>query len=195
MKLLLSLLIITAFLAPAYAQDKKITEETPITKWVDAENSLLETLPRANQKVFFVFRNKHSTIRSIEVVHKDIKNAVKSCGKNNRDLRKEMNVRLREWENAVFPVLKDARKFLTQELGEQEAFHESDYKHVMRLNDKAYKFSESTIEKAPVTSKEACQGLLASMDSSEDKLVSLLQAILLPEEVVRQRLEAAEKKK
>jgi len=65
----------------------------------------------------------------------------------------------------------------------------------MRLNDAAYKFSESKITKTPVTSPEACEGLLESMDSSEDNLVGILQDILLPEEVVRERLEQAKKAK
>jgi hypothetical protein len=154
---------------------------------------MLDSMPRANQKVFFIFRNKHSVIRSIEVVHKDVKSAVRSCGKNNPDMKKEMNARLKEWENSVFPILKEAKKFLKQELKEQEAFHASDYNHVMKLNDKAYKFSESKIEKQVVSSKESCEGLYASMDNSEDKLVTMLQTILLPEEVVRERIEQQEK--
>lgn len=196
MKPILAALILSVLtLTPVLAADKKTTSETPIIKWMDAENALLETLPRANQKVFFIFRNKHSVIRSIEVVHKDIKSAVRSCGKENSDMRKDINSRLKEWEKSVFPILKEAKGFLKKELKEQEAFHASDYNHVMKLNDKAYKFSESKIEKQVVSTKEACEGLLASLDSSEDKLVELLQTILLPEEVVRERLEQAKKAK
>lgn len=198
MKILLSCLsVLCLFSAPVWAQEaaaeKDIAKETPITKWVEAENALLETLPPANQEVLFVFRNKHSVMRSIEVVHRDIKNAVKACGKENSDMKSAMNTRLKEWEGAVFPILNESKKFLKQELKEQEAFHISDYTHVMKLNDKAFEFSETMIKKEPVTSKEACEGLLNSMDSTEDKLVGLLQNILLPEEVVRERLEQAKK--
>lgn len=196
MKLLCSFLLLTFFIAPAsFADDKKqAKKETPVSEWLKAENALLDELPKANKDVFFVFRNKHGVIRSIEVVHKDISLAVKSCGKENPEMKKEMRSRLKEWEGAVFPVLKEARKFLKRELKEQEAFHVSDYNHVMKLNDKAYAFSESKIEKQPVSSKEACEGLMASMDATEDKLVNVLQSILLPEEVLRKRAEQAKKK-
>ena len=187
--------LVGLFAFPVQAEEKKIPEETPITKWITAENSLLDSLPNQNKEVFFVLRNKHSVIRSIGIVQRDIKDAVKACGKENKDLKKPMRDRFKDWENAVLPILKEAKKFLEIELKEQEAFHITDYRHVMKLNDKAYKFSESKIQKTPVTTKEACENLLSSMDETEDTLVNLLQDILLPEEVVRKRVEQAEKAK
>ena len=190
-----ALLVLVSFSTAALAETEgKSFKPTPITEWVSAENKLIKALPYENRKVFFVMRNKHSVMRSIDIVHRDIKNAVKACGKENKDLKKPMRDRLKQWEKAVFPIKKDAKKFLEKELKEQEAFHVSDYRHVMKLNDKAYKFSESKIEKTPVTTKEACESLLNSMDRTEDTLVSLLQEILLPEDVVRQRVEKANKK-
>jgi len=192
--------LLVIFAAPSFAQDKKqdVKQEkeiTPITQWIDAENELLDSMPKENQKVFFILRNKHSVIRTIDVVHRDIKSAVKACGKENKDMRKEMNTRFKEWENAVLPVIKESQKFLKRELKEQEAFHVTDYKHVTKLNDKAYKFSESNIKKQVVTTEKACRGLLNSMDDTEDKLISLLQDILLPQEVIQNRVEREAKKK
>ncbi len=191
------LILITLMHIPALAADEKKKEvsSTPITEWIEAENKMVDSLPTGNQKVFFVMRNKHSVIRSIHVVHGDIKKAVTACGKENKDLKKPMADRLKEWEEVVFPILEDAEKFLKQELKEQEAFHISDYKYVMKLNDKAYEYSDSKIEKTPVTTPKACNQLLASMDQTEDQLIRLMQEILLPEAVVRKRAEMAKIRK
>lgn len=197
-RLLSVLVLVCALPLSAQAADEKKKDEkksTPITEWIDAENALLDSLPQQNQKVFFILRNKHSVIRSVNIVRRDVKNAVTACGKENSDLKKPMRNRFKDWENAVLPILKEAEKFLKTELKEQEAFHVGDYKHVIKLNDKAYDFSESQVQKTPVTTEEACQSLLDSMDNTEDKLVTLLQEILLPEEVVRERLEQVEKAK
>lgn len=191
----LTLVILSSAVVAEDKAKKDIAKETPITKWMNAENALLDSLPHGNREVLFIFRNKHSVIRSIEVVSDDVGNAVKACGKANPKMKKEMRSRFKDWKKAVFPILKEAKKFLKKELKEQEAFHISDYNHIMKLNDKAYKFSESKITKTLVTSKESCEGLLDSMDSTEDKLVVILQDILLPEEVVRERLEQAKKAK
>lgn len=188
--------LLIVFAMPSIAQDKKATKEvTPITKWIEAENELLATLPKENQKVFFIMRNKHSVIRTIDVVHRDIKNAVKACGKENKEMRADMSSRFKEWESAVLPIIKDAQKFLKRELKEQDAFHVTDYNHVTKLNDKAYTFSESKVEKQVVTTEQACRGLLNSMDDTEDKLISLLQDILLPQEVIQNRVERDAKNK
>lgn len=186
------LVLVFFFTASVSAQDKDESqkrEETPITKWIDAENQLLVSLPKENQKIFFIIRNKHSTMRAIRVVHRDIKEAVKACSKANPTLKKEMNSRLKDWEKSVFPILDNADNFLKKELKEQQAFHVKDYKYVTKLNDKAYEFSESKIEKSPITTEPACRSLLKSMDDTEDKLISLLQDILLPKEVIQNRVD------
>lgn len=192
-KLLLATVVLTAITCSSVFATEKKNEDTPITKWIQAENALLDTLPAQNQKVFFVLRNKQSVIRTIRVVRRDVKNAVNACGKNNKDMKQPMNERFKQWEDAVLPILDEAEKFLEQELKEQEAFHVSDYKHVTALNEKAFKFSESKIEKQPVTTKEACEGLLESMNDTEDNLIDILNDILLPEEVIRKRIEQAKK--
>ena len=197
LKFMFVMLFMVTFMASSAAIAKtEQAKETPITKWIAAENKMIDSLPQENQKVFFVLRNKHSVIRSVKMVSRDVENAVKSCAKENEEIAAEIKSRFSEWENAVNPILKDAEKFLAKELKEQEAFHTSDYKKITKLNDKAFNFSEKQIKKTPVTSLKSCKGLLKSMNKSEDKLVNLLQDILLPEEVVRKRIErqkAAEK--
>jgi len=132
---------------PAFAKkDELKAQETPITKWMDAENAMIDTLPRQNQKVFFVLRNKANVIRSVNMVERDIKNAVKSCAKENKEISSDIKSRFKDWQRAVNPILKEADKFC----------------------------------------------LMKSMDRSENQLVGLLQDILLPEEVVRKRIERAE---
>jgi len=167
-------------------------KETPITQWIAAENKVLASMPEANQRVFFILRNKHSVIRSIEMVQRDVGNAVKACAKENPELKKDMTERFKEWNEAVNPILKNARDFLKTELKEQDAFHASDFAYVTKLNDKAFEYSEKQIEKKLVTTPDACKSLRASMDDTEDQLINLLQDILLPEEVIQKRVERAE---
>ncbi len=206
-----ALIFTILFLSPAFAADKddveklseenkkkvetEIKKETPITEWISSENALLKRLPKQNQQTFFILRNKHSIIRAIETVRRDVGNAVTACGKNNKEMDKPMRARYKEWTGNIDPILKDAKKFLNVELKEQESFHISDYRHITKLNDKAYKFSESKIKKTLVTTKEACEGLLASMDETEENLINILQDVLLPEEVARERSEQYQKAK
>lgn len=166
-------------------------KETPVSKWIAAENKLIGTLDRKSKQTFFVIRNKHGVIRSVRVVHRDVKTAVRACGKKNPEMKKEMNARFKAWGNAVLPVLKLADKYLKEEIHTQKVVFESDFKHILKLNDKAFAYGEKQIQKTPVTDREACTSLWKSMDRTEDKVVELLQDMLLPESVIRERAQRA----
>jgi hypothetical protein len=175
--------------------EKEIQKETPITQWIDAENKVLDSLSKDSQQVFYILRNKHSVMRSVEVVKRDVSNAVEACGENNKDMTDAMNARFKQWKESVNPILDDAKEFLELELTEQDAFEVKDFKRVTQMNDEAYDFSESQIKKQIVTTPEACQGLLDSMDRTEQKLIDILKEALLPEEVVRTRVKQMSKEK
>jgi hypothetical protein len=127
------------------------------------------------------------------VVRGEIEVAVKSCTKENPDIKEEMKSRFSDWEKAVIPLIKTAEKSLNREIKEQQAVHESDLRYILDLNNKAYEYSNSKIEKTPIHDIKSCQKLLVSLDKTEDNLIALLQEALLPEEVLRNRSERAQK--
>lgn len=191
---------------PSLAQDKKeapkesvvkaqtTTEKnTPITQWIAAENKLLDSLPDKDKESFFILRNKHSIIRVIRVVERDVENAVKACGDNNADIKEKMDTRFRQWQNAVDPILDTAQKQLDKDLKNQKIVDAKEAKKILKLNDEAYEYGEKQITKKPVSSKEACEKLVASMDRTENEMISLLQETLLPESVIRERAQRMER--
>lgn len=187
MKFLPIFVALTLIATPLMAAEKD-KAETPVTKWIKAEKEMLSSMPDANKELFIVLKNKHSVIRTIEVVRDDVGHAVKECAAANPDLKADMTKRFDAWKGAVNPILDNAKEFMETELNEQTAFHVSDFQHVTSLSDLARNYSESKIEKTVVTTPEACANLLKSMDRTEDQLIGLLQDILLPENVIRQRI-------
>lgn len=185
--------------APKKAVKKKQEEDaskpTPIDEWITAENKLIDTLAQKDKDAFFVMRNKHSVIRSVRIVDRDVGNAVQACGKNNPEMKDKIYARFASWQGAVRPILDTAEKFLKEEIETQKVVFSSDFKHVLKLNDKAYEYGEKQIQKEPITTLEACEGLVESMDDTEDQLIELLQDALLPESVIRERVERAEREK
>ncbi|PZO85373.1 MAG: hypothetical protein DI626_07580, partial [Micavibrio aeruginosavorus] len=161
--------------------------------WIDAENALIAKLSAKDQESFFIMRNKHSIIRAVEVVERDVGAAVKSCGKANPDMKDKMTSRFDQWKDAVNPILDTARKSLEREINEQKIVDVGAAKNVLKLNDAAYKDGEKNMKKVPISTKEACEGLLASMNRTEDDMVTLLQQTLLPESVIRKRSDDADK--
>ena len=91
------------------------------------------------------------------------------------------------------PILVTAKKQLCKEIDTKTLVDVKAARNVLKLNDDAYEFGEKQITKQPVTTKEACEDLVASMDRTEDDMVKLLQETLLPESVIRKRSEDAHK--
>lgn len=214
MRFFLSLFILSFVLvsAPLYAADKDKKPESvvrvpdkkeeaatkkgpsgPVKEWIDAENAMIDKLSNAQKESVFILRNKYSVIRVINVVERDIGTAVKSCGKNNPDMKGKMEGRFTQWKNAVNPVIKTAQKQLDADIDAQKIVAPKEFRSVMKLNDKAFEYGEKQIQKSPVSTKEACEGLLNSMDETEDNMIKLLRQSLLPESVIKSRIKAEEK--
>lgn len=195
---LLSIVFVPAALAEDRIEKKQEeavvseSEKTPVTEWMAAENALIDKLSDEEKEIFLVLRSKHGVIRTVDVVHRDVGNAVKGCGKDNPDMKDEIYSRFAQWERAVLPIINTAEKFLKTEIDEQTVVTPKDFRKVLKMNDAAFDYTESKVEKQIVTDEAACRKLLQSMDRTEDHMVSLLQDMLLPENVIRNRLEKEE---
>jgi hypothetical protein len=209
--------IMLSFVAsPLYAEEKNSAKETekkaqsvvrvpeknkakdgpsgPVKEWIDAENAMIDKLSKAQKESIFILRNKYSVIRVINVVERDVGNAVKSCGKNNPDIKKQMDDRFTQWKNAVNPIIKTAQKQLDSDIDAQKIVAPKEFRSVMKLNDKAFEYGEKQIQKTPVTTKDACGDLLNSMNKTEDDMIKLLRQTLLPESVIKTRAKTEDKK-
>lgn len=204
MPLFLPLVIAVLMLAvPAAAQEVKkeptseasaAQEQTPVTEWLAAETAVVDGLAdQAAKETYFILRNKYGLIRAVRVVKRDVGNAVQACGQQNPEIQDKMTQRFKDWTNAVDPVLKTAEGYLKQEIDTQSVVSADTFRDMLKLNDKAFNFQESKIEKRPVTELTACEKLLASMDRTETEMISLMQQTLLPESVIRDSINAEEK--
>lgn len=177
------------------AQSAKAGPTGKLKEWMDAENKLIDPLSDKDKESIFILRNKHSMMKVTRVVEKDIENAVESCSKNNPDIKDKMNARFKQWQSAVNPILDNAEKQLEKDIEAQKIVDADAFEDMLDLHDEAYEEGEKQTVKQPVTTKEACEGLLASMDNTEDNMIQILQQTLLPESAIRKRAAEMEKAK
>lgn len=184
MKSFLTLLcVFSALSLPAHAAGEK----PALKKWRDAEEALMKPLSMADKEKLSILQNKYSIIRVIGIVQKDIGSAVTACGEKNPSLKGKMETRFGAWKGNVEPILKEAAKLLEKDIDAQKGATPSDIRAVMKLNDEAYEETNRDIIKQPVTTVSACNGLVDSMDRTENEMISLLEQTLLPESVIVQR--------
>ena len=169
-------------------------QNSPVKKWIAAENALIDPLNDPDKESFFILRNKYSVLRVIHIVERDVGTAVKSCADKNPDMKTDMYDRFQQWRNAVDPIIDTAKKQLDKDIDNQTIVDVKKAREVLKLNDEAYDYGDKQVTKQPVSTKDACQDLLKSMDRTEDQMVTLLQQTLLPESVIRHRSEELDKK-
>ena len=167
----------------------------PVRKWFDAENALIDPLSDRDKESFLLLREKYSIIKTIEIAEGDIGKATQSCGKANPDMKDTMEDRFKQWQNAVDPIIDTAKKQFDKDLAAQKLVDVKKAKNVFKLQDEAYAFNEKMTTKQYSSKKEHCEGLLESMDRTEDQMIRLLEQTLLPESVIRQKYETAQKEK
>lgn len=165
----------------------------PLKVWIDAENKLIDPLSDKDKESIFILKNKYSMMQATRIVERDIGNAVKACGDKNPDMKDAMTGRFKQWQKAVNPILETAEEQLEKDIDNQKLVDPDALEDVLDLQDEAYEFGEKQTTKQLVTSKEACEGLIKSMDRTEDNMIRILQETMLPESVIRKR--AAEQKK
>lgn len=182
-----------AVAAPKADKPADITLNAPVKKWVDAENAMIKPLSPREKESIFILRNKYSTIKVIGIVEGEIGAAVKACGKKNPDLKDTMDTRFGQWKTNVMPIIETADKLLQKDIDAQKTVAPKEFRRVMKLSDEAYEYNNKQVVKQVVTTKEACQGLLDSMDSTENDMIARLEQTLLPESVIRERSAAIER--
>lgn len=179
---------------PPPAEVKK-KDPTPVDEWVAAENAMIDKLSEEDSANIFIMRNKHSIIRAIGVVERDIGAAVDACSKANPDMKEKMQGRYKQWQDAVNPITKTAQKNLEAAIDAQKIVKPAEFKKVLKMNDKAFEYGDKLTVKKPVSSPEACNKLIQSMNGSEDEMVTLLRQTLLPESVIKSRAQKQAKEK
>ncbi|MCB1556867.1 MAG: hypothetical protein KDJ15_06090 [Alphaproteobacteria bacterium] len=160
----------------------KIGSDNPYLKSVESKARELSGLLSEDEVAAFVtIRDNFGMIRAVRIAGQDVTRAVKACGKDQPDLKQKMDDRLALWTKTLEPVLKDqasrmdkAVKQNFRESGEVDAY--------LSLIDAAAHYADDQIDKTPVTTSAACEGLLTSMDRSQDQIEALLKALSWPGE-------------
>lgn len=122
-------------------------------------------------------RSGFGMIRAIRTVEADVGKAVKACGKDNPDMKETIESRFKTWSGSVDPLLKKSGKDMDKAIKAAAFPDEKKVTSYLALLDKAAAHADSRIEKKPVTTLGACNGLMESMNNTEPTMVGLLENI------------------
>lgn len=178
----------------AFAEDEKPAEEMKapeidpevakqekrIVKTSDMIEALTKDLSVTEQKHFHLIQASYNLMATVKMVQEDVESAVKECGKNNPDLKEAMDARYKEWNTAIKPVMEEAEGHNDNMIKAQDYVQASEIRKILKEMDRVRDKSDKQIEKIPVTTPEACEYLRNKMDETQDSMLKLLRATMLP---------------
>lgn len=128
---------------------------------------------------FSIVYSNYNMIKVVETVENDVGLAVDKCGEVHADMKAPLQDRYKLWKDGIEPIVKQAEEHVNTMVLSQEYAKPSDIRDFFKKIDKERKAHDKDVKKVPVTSKEACEFLLKTMDSTQEQLTSLLQATLV----------------
>lgn len=140
--------------------------------------TLSEDLPEQDKMHFFTMYNNDNLIETVKTVASDVGKAVAACGENNPDMAGPLAARFESWQEAIKPVMEEARGHLENMILAQDYLPAESIRGVLDLAHQTRTETQSKISKIPVTSVEACTFLLHKMDETQSSMIGLLQATL-----------------
>ncbi len=141
----------------------------------DQMDALSEGLSREDNAHFYAIYTAYNMVGTVGIIKGDVSKAVKACGHNNIDLKDPMKTRLDGWQGKIDPILKETSALISTAMKSQTYAEPDDIEDILDLADKVRKQTRANLKREPVTSLEACQNLLKTMDKTEKELVELLR--------------------
>ncbi len=139
----------------------------------------MENIGPQEQQHFYMAYNNYNLIETVKIVQKDVSSAVDGCGENDPDMERALKGRFAAWNDAINPVLEEAKGHLDNMVVAQDYAKPDNIREIFDSLDETRKRTDARIDKIPVTTKEACEFLLGKMDETQDSMVSLLSSTLV----------------
>ena len=195
-------LLVLVFSFPAVAEEEvpgalEKEDQAARNEILNKAAEFAKDLDKTESRHFGVMYGNYNMISVVNTVRDHVEEAVEACGDENPDMEDEMDTRFDEWKAAVDPVIEQAEANVSNMILAQEYAEPRDLRGFFKDIDRARKERNEAVEKVPVTSVDACENLLVTMDDTQKNMVQLLQQTLvtLPQQIQLETEEAAEEKK
>ncbi len=169
---------------PAAAEEQ---EKTPLDILEQQTLEMIESMEEPKLEYIYAVRSRDGIIRAVHVIRRDVGKAIDACSESQPDMEDALRGRFSEWKGAVEPILDEAEQGLQESIDAQHFIPADELREHLALVKKAAEYTESKVEKTPVTDKDGCQYLLDNMANTQENLTQLLQETLasipLPEEM------------
>ena len=174
------------------AQDEDQDDEAVTTVQVRLEEFTAD-FSNDERDHFMAIYGNYNLISVVKIVREDVENAIDKCADANPDMEDGLEERYEAWDDAIAPIMDEASANLDNMIKVQGYVKKGDIEDFFEFLDETREAKTKNIDKVPVSTPEACEHLLNTMDETQDRLTQLLRTTLvsLPAEEEARRAEEA----
>lgn len=145
----------------------------------DMVEGFTKDLNRDERAHFMIIYSTYNLFSVVKIVREDVGNAIESCGKENPDMKANLNARHKEWDKEVAAAIDESEANMKNMIAAQEYKKRKEFKSLFKFLDEKRAEKNKNIEKIPVTTAEACTHLRDKMDETQEDLTARLRATLV----------------
>jgi hypothetical protein len=158
------------------AQETAAKKQTPKEEKPTFEN-LVTGLSEPDQLEILHIKDAFSMILTMEMVRKDVENAINACGQHNPHLKQTFDDGYFQWIQSVTPAVADLSTAITFKIDDQRLVDPDrirDYLAVLQKDGAVY---EKKIKKNPIQDEKACLKLYEGLPKTAETLVHNLHKL------------------
>lgn len=185
---LFSIVILTVVPASAQTDQQIIKSDNPhIGKAQEKAVEIAKSFTPVEIENLSVIKDAFGIIRAVQVTNKNVGATVKKCGKENPELKTEMDAQYNDWKTGVTTVLGGKEKEMKAAIHDGRFSKPKDVMIFLDLLDKAAQYADDKMNKQIVSTPSACESLKESMDDTAEKLEVMLAELSFPIAVPREK--------
>lgn len=169
--------------APAHAQNTKLNEmlDNPYKEKVRLEAAALkEQLNEEEINNLALIRRGFGTIRTVQLVRKEVHDAVALCGKNVPEAGPKVTAQFNDWQDTIQPLLDRNKRLLEASITEGFFRNPEAVRSFLETVDQAALFENGKNPTTPKATPSSCKKLTKTLHETEHRLANILRDVEWP---------------
>lgn len=169
--------------AQAYAQSADLGEmlDNPYKQKVKLEAAALKKqLNEEETANLALIRRGFGTIRTVQLVRKEVHDAVELCGKNVPETGQKIAAQFEQWQSTIQPLLDRNKRLLEASITDGFFREPESIRHFLETVDQAALFENSKNPTTPKATPSSCKKLTRTLHETEQRLANILRDVEWP---------------
>lgn len=184
--------LIVMMSAPAFAETEPQAVKTDnpyIAKTQEKAVEIAKSFTPVEIENLGIIKDAFGILHAVQMTNKSVSTTVKLCGKDNPEMKADMDAAYKNWYADIGSALTAKEKEMKTAINDGRFSKPKEVTAFLDLLDKTAEYTYDKMEKKPLSTPSSCESLKESMDDSAKKLGTMLAELKFPYAVPKEKPE------